>query len=66
MRDGRIVFNGNAGDLTTDVARDIYGAGKDFDEATTSTELERPINGYRPVAASGTAAPPSQAAAAPN
>jgi phosphonate transport system ATP-binding protein len=47
MRDGRIVFDGAAGRLTTDMAREIYGAGKDFDEATTSTEIERPVNGYR-------------------
>jgi phosphonate transport system ATP-binding protein len=40
MRDGRIVFDGTPGELTTDVARDIYGAGGDFSEAATSTEIE--------------------------
>ncbi|MFK7878363.1 phosphonate ABC transporter ATP-binding protein [Roseobacter sp.] len=45
MRDGRIVFDGNPAQLTTGVARDIYGAGADFSEAATSTEigtLDRP------------------------
>jgi len=45
MRDGRIVFDGVPADLTTDVAREIYGAGADFSEAATSTEigtLDRP------------------------
>ncbi|GAA6177120.1 phosphonate ABC transporter ATP-binding protein [Sulfitobacter pacificus] len=45
MRDGRIVFDGTPEQLTTGVARDIYGAGADFSEAATSTEidtLERP------------------------
>ena len=40
MRDGRIVFDGPPADLTTDAARDIYGAGADFSEAATSTEIE--------------------------
>jgi phosphonate transport system ATP-binding protein len=40
MRDGRIVFDGTPGQLTTGVARDIYGAGADFSEAATSTEIE--------------------------
>lgn len=40
MRDGRIVFDGRPDQLTTGVARDIYGAGADFSEATTSTQLE--------------------------
>lgn len=40
MRDGRIVFDGTPEQLTTDVARDIYGAGADFSEAATSTEIE--------------------------
>ena len=45
MRDGRIVFDGTPEQLTTGVARDIYGAGADFSEAATSTEistLDRP------------------------
>ena len=40
MRDGRIVFDGTPDQLTTGVARDIYGAGTDFSEASTSTEIE--------------------------
>ncbi|WP_417249245.1 phosphonate ABC transporter ATP-binding protein [Celeribacter sp.] len=39
MRDGRIVFDGTPEQLTTGVARDIYGAGDDFSEAATSTEI---------------------------
>jgi phosphonate transport system ATP-binding protein len=45
MRDGRIVFDGRPDQLTTGAARDIYGAGADFSEAATSTEigtLDRP------------------------
>ncbi|WP_342077712.1 phosphonate ABC transporter ATP-binding protein [Yoonia sp. SS1-5] len=40
MRDGRIVFDGTPAQLTTGVARDIYGAGADFSEAATSTEIQ--------------------------
>ncbi len=39
MRDGRIVFDGLPSQLTTDVARDIYGAGTAFSESATSTEI---------------------------
>ncbi|MEM6480558.1 MAG: phosphonate ABC transporter ATP-binding protein [Pseudomonadota bacterium] len=39
MREGRIVFDGTPEQLTTGVARDIYGAGADFSEAATSTEI---------------------------
>lgn len=39
MRDGRIVFDGTPAQLTTGVARDIYGAGAEFSEAATSTEI---------------------------
>ena len=39
MRDGRIVFDGLPEQLTTGVARDIYGAGSDFSESATSTEI---------------------------
>ncbi|MEM8582536.1 MAG: phosphonate ABC transporter ATP-binding protein [Pseudomonadota bacterium] len=39
MRAGRIVFDGTPEQLTTGVARDIYGAGADFSEAATSTEI---------------------------
>lgn len=40
MRDGRIVFDGLPEQLTTGVARDIYGADASFSEAATSTEIE--------------------------
>ncbi len=39
MRDGRVVFDGTPDQLTPGVARDIYGAGADFNEAATSTAL---------------------------
>ncbi|MEO0693337.1 MAG: phosphonate ABC transporter ATP-binding protein [Pseudomonadota bacterium] len=40
MRDGRIVFDGVPDQLTTGAARDIYGAGADFSEEATSTEID--------------------------
>ena len=40
MRDGRIVFDGLPEQLTTGVARDIYGAGAEFSEAATSTAID--------------------------
>ncbi|KJZ18855.1 phosphonate ABC transporter ATP-binding protein [Loktanella sp. S4079] len=40
MRAGRIVFDGTPAQLTTGVARDIYGADETFSEAATSTEIE--------------------------
>lgn len=46
MRDGVLVFDGNPEQLTTAVARDIYGAGEDFSEAATSTQLETLNNGF--------------------
>jgi len=39
MRAGRIVFDGAPGLLTSGTVRDIYGAGADFDERMTSTEI---------------------------
>ena len=39
MRDGRVVFDGTTEQLTTGVARDIYGADADFSEHATSTDL---------------------------
>ena len=39
MRHGRIVFDGTPAQLTLGVARDIYGAGADFSESATSTEI---------------------------
>src|SRR6056297_934115 len=40
MLHGRVVFDGTPEQLTTGVARDIYGAGADFSEAATSTAIE--------------------------
>ena len=40
MRDGRIVFDGTPAQLTTGVARDIYGADASFTESATSTSLD--------------------------
>jgi phosphonate transport system ATP-binding protein len=39
LRDGRLVFDGPASALTTDVARDIYGADESFNEDATSTAI---------------------------
>jgi phosphonate transport system ATP-binding protein len=39
MRDGRIVFDGTPDQLSTGVAREIYGADASFDEAATSTAI---------------------------
>ena len=39
MRAGRIVFDGLPEQLTTGVAREIYGADASFSEAATSTEI---------------------------
>lgn len=40
MRDGRIVFDGTPDQLTTGVAREIYGADASFNEGATSTSIE--------------------------
>ena len=40
MRGGRIVFDGRPDQLTTSVAREIYGAGAGFREEATSTSIE--------------------------
>ena len=40
MRDGRMVFDGAPELLTTQAAREIYGADAQFSEAATSTEIE--------------------------
>lgn len=39
MRDGAIVFDGPSSELTENTAREIYGAGPEFDEAATSTSI---------------------------
>ena len=46
MRDGRVVFDGTAEQLTTGAARDIYGADASFSEAATSTEIETSDRSY--------------------
>jgi len=40
MLHGRVVFDGSPEQLTTGVARDIYGADEGFTEASTSTSIE--------------------------
>ena len=42
MRDGRVVFDGTPDQLTTGVARDIYGADASFNESATSTAISGP------------------------
>jgi phosphonate transport system ATP-binding protein len=46
MRDGRIVFDGTPAQLSTGVARDIYGADASFNEAATSTAITQPDAAY--------------------
>ena len=45
MRDGRVVFDGTPDQLTTGVARDIYGADASFNESATSTSITSPADG---------------------
>ena len=40
MRHGDVVFDGKSSELTAKVARDIYGAGEEFSEETTSTSID--------------------------
>ena len=40
MREGRVVFDGKASQLSQKAAREIYGANDDFEESTTSTSIE--------------------------
>lgn len=40
MRAGRVVFDGTPEQLTTTIAREIYGADASFSEASTSTSLD--------------------------
>lgn len=46
MRDGRVVFDGTPDQLTTGVARDIYGADASFSEAATSTSIDALDSAY--------------------
>lgn len=41
MSQGVVVFDGGPNELTTAQAREIYGAGEEFDEATTSTSINK-------------------------
>lgn len=45
LRDGCVVFDGPAEALTTEAARDIYGADETFNESATSTEITPVIKG---------------------
>ena len=45
MLHGRVVFDGTPEQLTTGVARDIYGADASFSEESTSTAIETPDRG---------------------
>jgi len=45
MLAGRVVFDGTPEQLTTGVARDIYGADASFSEEATSTSIETPDRG---------------------
>ncbi|MEP2707345.1 MAG: phosphonate ABC transporter ATP-binding protein [Roseibium sp.] len=46
MRDGFLVFDGAPDELTTDVAREIYGADQSFNEAATSTAIDTGRAGF--------------------
>lgn len=48
MRDGLVVFDGAPDELTTAVAREIYGADENFSESSTSTSIEPLEPVYRP------------------
>ena len=52
MRAGKIVFDGPPAALTTEAAREIYGADADFDEAATSTSIDA-LQRPSPIAVSG-------------
>ena len=49
MRKGRVVFDGTPEQLTTGVARDIYGADGSFSEHATSTEIRDRPAGTAPI-----------------
>lgn len=51
MRKGRVVFDGRPDQLTTGVARDIYGAGAEFSEAATSTDINALEHDRQPLTA---------------
>ena len=45
MRNGEVVFDGKSTELTAKVAREIYGAGEEFSEETTSTSIDSLASG---------------------
>ncbi|WP_428642697.1 phosphonate ABC transporter ATP-binding protein [Roseibium sp.] len=47
MRDGFLVFDGKPEELTTDAAREIYGADDSFNEAATSTAIDAGRSGVK-------------------
>ena len=47
MHEGRVVFDGTAAELTEAAAREIYGAGAEFSETTTSVSLGAPCSEVR-------------------
>jgi len=56
MSQGAVVFEGGPEALTTEAARAIYGAGEEFDEASTSTSLGSDASAGSPKAAEDEAA----------
>ncbi len=47
MRDGFLVFDGKPEELTTEAAREIYGADDSFNEAATSTAIDAGRSGLK-------------------
>jgi phosphonate transport system ATP-binding protein len=61
MSQGSIVFDGPPDALTTEVAREIYGADETFSEASTSTEIREQAESLQPASAQApTPARPAQ------
>lgn len=50
MSQGKVVFDGGPDALTTDQAREIYGAGEEFNEAATSTSINSEADKKSPAA----------------
>nr|WP_209008243.1 phosphonate ABC transporter ATP-binding protein [Roseibium polysiphoniae] len=61
MRDGKVVFDGEPELLTTDVAREIYGADESFNEAATSTAIDTPDASVRKTDPAGAMTPAAAA-----
>ena len=49
MREGRVVFDGPARDLSQAAAREIYGADENFEESLTSTDLDTAFKPAEPM-----------------